>query len=142
MLNVALEERVEKVEEEHVKAKYDWRYENSINQKKKYYKVEGILEFKYDPYRTNSMLSNFPDTVINANEMNINYHLDHQLQYDYLYYSVRAKNRFFKKDKHKKDDDFTLIQQFYKYNNERTKEALKVLSPEQIAEIRKLKKGG
>ena len=144
LLNVAMEVR-EAPEEEVVvkKAGYDWRYENSINFSKEYYNVEGIVEHKYEPWRTNRTLSNFPDTVMDAQCMNASPHLDHQLQFDYYYHIIRKKKRFFKKPKAEKDNDFHLVQQYYKYNNKRTEEALKILTREQIYIIaKKQEKGG
>lgn len=122
---------------------YDWRYENSINHTKKYEEVEGPVEHKYSSWRTNGILSNYPDTIMYANEMNINHILDPKLQYDYLFYAVRSKKRFFKKKKTTKDSNFELVQDYYKYNNERTREALSILSKEQIKMIKqKLERGG
>ena len=75
--------------------------------------------------------------------MNINHILDPKLQYDYLFYSVRSKKRFFKKKKATKDSNFELVQEYYKYNLERTREALSILSKEHIKMIKqKLERGG
>lgn len=125
------------------KEKYDWRYENSINTKG--YLELGILgEPKYEKWRTNKSLSNHPDTIMEAQTMNMNYHLDDKLHYDYLYYKVRKKKRTFKaRGKQGKDADFLLVQEYYKYSNKKTHEALAVLTDEQLAVIRKrMDKGG
>jgi hypothetical protein len=122
---------------------YDWCWENSILQNKKYLEVEGYVEHKYNSWRTNSTLSNYQNTIAFANEMNCNYHLDPKLQYDYLYNKVRKEKRWFKKQKSKKEDTFTLVQNYYKYNNVRTKEAMKILTKEQLDIIKqKQEKGG
>lgn len=121
---------------------YDWRYENSILQTKEYQELTPLRD-KYSSWRTNTVLSNHVDTIMFANEMNINHHLNDLMQYDYLFHSVRAKKRFFKKKKSTKDESFDLVRQYYKYNAVRTKEALSILTEEQINEIRKkLEKGG
>ncbi len=127
--------------------KYDWRYENSIQYTKVYHDPDGVVEHKYNPWRTNGSLSNFIDTVLHANEMNRNYHLDGKLQYDYLYHSVRKGKRFFKRAKASKTKDdeaaFSAVQAFYKYSNQRTREALTILTPDQIEIIvKKQEKGG
>ncbi|MGZ4849776.1 MAG: DNA polymerase clamp loader subunit A [Candidatus Bathyarchaeia archaeon] len=126
------------------KLPYDWRYENSINLKNEYISLDQIGEFKYEPFRTNRAFSNYPDTVIHANDMNINYGLDNRLQYDYLYYSIRKKKRSFKnRGKKNKDDTFSCVQEYYKYSNKKTHETLAVLNEEQIEIIRKkVNKGG
>lgn len=121
---------------------YDFRYENSINYTKKYIDTDNN-EHKYVSWRTNSILSNYVDTILYSNEMNINHHLDNKLQYDYLFYSIPKKKRFFKKDKPLNYDDFLLVQNYYKYNNVRTKEILSILTKDQLEMIRKrLEKGG
>jgi hypothetical protein len=121
---------------------YDWRYENSINYTKEYQDPDNN-EHKYSAWRTNSSLSIHSDTVLYANEMNMLHHLDNKPQYDYLFFSIRKKKRFAKREKRSEDVNFDLIQQHYKYNNERTREALKILSEAQIDIIRqKEEKGG
>lgn len=125
------------------KQQYDWRYENSINWDKNYLDTEGLVEHKYVPWRTNSSLSNHPDTILAANEMNMAAHLDFKLQYDYLFYAIRKKKRFFKKDRVAKSADFLAVQEYYKYNDKLTKEALRVLTRDQINKIKKsLERGG
>ncbi|CAB4130957.1 clamp loader small subunit [uncultured Caudovirales phage] len=122
---------------------YDWRYENSINSTKEYQDPDGN-EHKYSAWRTNSSLSYFPDTVLYANDMNMLHHLDDKPQYDYLFFSIRQKKRFFKRDKKQdKDSNFALVQDHYKYNNARAREALQILTETQLDIIRqKEEKGG
>jgi hypothetical protein len=125
------------------KEKYNWQWENSINTKRSYLEFDVPGEPKYEPRRTNKSFSNYPDTILQANAMNLSYHLDIQLQYAYLFYSIRKKVRKFKNHPSKKDEYFTLIQQYYKYNNQKTHEALAVLNEEQLEIIkRKMNKGG
>ena len=131
--------RVSKVTD---KNQYDWRYENSINWDKNYLETEGLIEHKYVPWRTNSSLSNFPDTILLANEMNMAAHLDARLQYDFLFHSVRKRKRFFKKERVNKSPEHSLVQSVYKYNDQRTKEALRVLTNEQLEIIRKKQEKG
>lgn len=122
---------------------YDWRFENSINYTKRYEETEGLIEHKYSAWRTNGILSNYVDCILYVNEMNRAAILDNKLQYDYLLYSIKPKKRFFKKKKAAPNPDFDLVKEYYKYNNERTKEALKILTKEQIKMIKsRLEKGG
>jgi hypothetical protein len=85
--------------------------------------------------------------------MNTNHHLSSKLQYHYLFYSIRKQKRFGKKktDEDKrieqemeaKQDLIALIQKHYKYSVVRAKEALKILTKEQIdIIIKKQEKGG
>lgn len=120
---------------------YDWKYENSILQSKEY--IETDKEEKYVAGRTNKVLSNHVDTIMHANLMNINPILDAQLQYDYLFHSIRAKKRFFKKKKQTNYSDISLVCEYYKYNRKIAEQAVNILTKEQINEIKKrLEKGG
>jgi len=133
--------------------KYNWEWENNINSGKELIDIDSPQEHKYNAWRTNSSLSNFKDTIPQANKMNINHHLSSKLQYHYLYHSIRKQKRFGKK---KTDEDkriekemkaeqelITLVQDYYKYNIVRAKEALKILSKKQIDIIKKnQEKGG
>lgn len=120
--------------------KYDWRWENSISTSKQ--RVESD-EFPYVSWRTNSYFANFIDTVFYANMMNTYYDLDPKLQYDFMMASVPKKKRFFRRATGVNHDDFTLIQDVYKYNVRRTREALDVLTKDQLATLKnKIEKGG
>ena len=132
------------------KQRYNWMYENSINNGKTFYDLDKPQEFKYSQWRTNSSLSNFPDTIMDANIMNMAYHLTDKLQYHYLYLSVRKKNRYGKKktDEDKKlekqleaeMEEIRLIQDYYKYNIAKAKTVRKILSKDQMNYIKKNKK--
>lgn len=128
--------------EEKKSSGYDWRYENSINNKKSYLDVSN-QDWSYVPWRTNRSLSNHQDTVILSNIMNMSPDLDYQMQYDFYYYSIKKGFRKFSKEKVELSEEFSLVSEYYKYSNERTKEVLSILSDDQINEIRKkLEKGG
>jgi hypothetical protein len=150
-LDVTLSEREEPKEEViEKKLQYNWMYENSINNGKQFYNLDNIQEFKYNQWRTNSSLSNFPDTIMDANIMNMVYHLSDKLHYHYLYLSVRKKNRYGKKktDEDKKlekqllaeMEEIRLIQDYYKYNIAKAKTARKILSKDQLNFIKNNKK--
>jgi hypothetical protein len=142
----------EKPEEKYVKPAYDWRYENSINVEKEPLSLDGNLEHKYNQWRTNTSLSAHIDTLFYVNEMNIYHHLSDKLHYHYLFYSVRKAKRFGKKktenDKKlervlKKEQELvSLIQEHYKYNTTKARQALKILTEEQLDTIRKIEEKG
>ena len=152
-LDVTLSPRKEQAPEV-VKEKpsYDWTYENSINTGKQPIDLDQPQEFKYNQWRTNTSLSNFIDTIAYADNMNMAYHLSDKLHYQYLFYSVRKVKRYGKKkteeDKKlereikKEQELIALIQEYYKYNIVRAKEALKLLTREQIDVIRKKQEKG
>lgn len=70
---------------------------NSINStKKNLIRDEGRGASEYAPYLMNKGLSQFPDTIMLANEMNMRHHTDKQMQYEFLFHSVRPRKRFAK----------------------------------------------
>lgn len=146
MLDVTLEERKEpKPEVKVAKKGYDWRYENSISSGKKV-----PLDGEYSQWRTNSVFANHRDVVLITNEVNINYNINDQMHYDYMFGSVRKEKRWAKKEskeeKKQREQEqalHNLVSDFYKYNAQRTKEALRILTPEQIEFIKeRTYKGG
>ena len=102
-----------------------------------------MWEKKYPPYIVNKCLAPFLDTIHLVNEMNVNCHLDHKLQFDFLLNSLRARKRFTPWLKASKIDDLEYVKESYGYNNEKAKSALKILNDEQIKAIKdSLNKGG
>lgn len=114
----------------------DWL--NSINHQKNNLIEEDPTTIKqYPPYIINRCLSGFIDTVMFANEMNINNHLDGDLQYTYYLNAIRKKKRFTPWLKKDKINDLELIKKYYGYSNEKAKSALSLLNKEEINFIRK-----
>jgi hypothetical protein len=114
----------------------DWL--NSINyQKNNLIEEDPITIKQYPPYIINRCLSGFIDTVMFANEMNINNHLDSDLQYTYYLNGIRKKKRFTPWLKKDKINDLELIKKYYGYSNEKAKSALSLLNKEEINFIRK-----
>lgn len=153
-LDVTLEKRVDTKPEEVKKKKpvYDWLFENSINSGKERL-IVSKQEFKYEKWRTNSSLTNFLDTVMYANEMNLNSIVTDQMHYDYLFYSVRKKKRYgskksekdklLEKQQNEEAELVSLISDYYKYNTVKAKSVLRVLTESQLEIIRKrMDKGG
>lgn len=145
-LDVTLQERKEPKQEIKLeKPRYDWRYENSITSGK-----EIEIDTDYSQWRINNILSNYRETILYANEMNCHYGVTDQMHYDYLYNSIRKKRMKGvketdkeKKDRKQKEELQSLVSDYYKYNIVRTKEALKILTAEQLNFIKnKNNKGG
>ena len=102
-----------------------------------------LAEAGYVPFLTNRSLSNFADTILYANEMNKNPHIDNKLAFHYYINSIRPKKRFSKWAKRQDSEDFEAVKQYFKYNNTKTEQALQLLSPDQIKTIKKkLNTGG
>jgi hypothetical protein len=108
---------------------------NSINHEKENIMTEDNKK-EYPPFIINRCLSGFIDTVMVANEMNINHHLSSKLQYEFLLNTVRPKRRFSPWLKKEKLDDLEVVKSYYGYSNEKAKAALSILSDDQLNSIK------
>lgn len=117
---------------------------NSINFGKEDLFKDPQAKKDYKAYLVNRGLSYFPDTILYANEMNINHELDEDLQFYFLLNSIPKKKRFSKwAKKEATPESLSLVQEYYGYSLDKAKEALSLLSPEQLTMIEeKLNKGG
>ena len=78
-----------------------------------------------------------------ANEMNLNAHLDNRLQFDFFINIVRKKKRFSKWMKPETFSDVEVVKGYYGYSNEKARQALSLLTKEQIELLKKkVYKGG
>jgi Bacteriophage clamp loader A subunit len=98
----------------------------------------------YKPFLVNRALSYHIDCIHYANDMNLWPNIDKDMQYQYLLNSVRPMKRKFQPwQKANGDKDIECVKLYFGYSNEKAKEALRILTDEQIAEIRiKTDKGG
>ena len=120
-----------------------FEYANAINYTKKNIMVDDITEKSYSSYMINRQLSYFPDTVLAANEMNRNHHIDNRLQFDFFINIIRKRKRFSKWFKPEQISDLETIKSYYGYSNEKARQVLHLLSTEQINELKnKVAKGG
>ena len=118
-------------------------YLNSINYNKEPLLNDEIWEKEYVPFVINRCLSYFPDTILHSNEVNRLNGMDKKLQFDYLRMSLRKRKRFSKWQKQEKSDDLELVKRYYNYSNQKAKDALRALTPEQISQIREsMSEGG
>ena len=116
---------------------------NAINQTKQNIMVDDLTEKAYNGFMVNRGLSYFPDTVLLANEMNIRHHVDSRLQFDFLINTIRSKKRFSKWVKPDAIEAIDAIKEYYGYSNEKARQVLKVLTKNQIDELKlKVYKGG
>lgn len=118
-------------------------YLNSINTSKEDIMVDDIAEKQYSPFMINRGLSYFNDTILMANEMNYYSHLDRKLQYHFLLNIIRKRKRFSKWAKPEVESDIEVVKEYYGYSNEKARQALSLLSPDQITIIKKkVNRGG
>ena len=105
--------------------------------------VDDLAEKDYNSWMVNRGLSYFPDTVLLANEMNIRHTIDSRLQFDFLINTIRKQKRFSKWLKPDSIEAIDAIKQYYGYSNEKARTVLRVLSKQQIDELKtKVYKGG
>ena len=120
-----------------------FEYLTAINDTKKDIMIDDIAEKGYNAFMVNRGLSYFNDTVLFANEMNMKAHLDNRLQFDFLINIVRRRKRFSKWMKPETASDVEVVKEYYGYSNEKARQALTLLTPEQIIDIKKkVYKGG
>jgi hypothetical protein len=120
-----------------------FEYVNAINYTKKDIMVDDVTEKGYAPYMINRQLSYFPDTVLAANEMNRNHHLDNRLQFDFFINIVRKRKRFSKWHKPETVSDLEAVKKYYGYSNEKARQVLSLLTTDQINELKnKVMTGG
>ena len=117
---------------------------NSINQTKVNIMDEDALtEKEYPPFVVNRTLSYFLDTIMYANEINTHHHADNKLQFDYLLNSIRSKRRFSRWLKPDENKNLDVIKEYYGYSNQKAKDALNILTEDQLSLLNKrMEKGG
>lgn len=120
-----------------------FEFQNQITYGKKNIMVDDIAEKEYIPFMINRGLSYFPDTVLAANEMNVNHHIDNRLQFDFLINIIRKRKRFSKWNKKINSSDVEVIKEYYGYSEEKALQILPLLSTDQLTVLhKKVVKGG
>jgi len=112
-------------------------YVNAILQNKKQLIVDELTEKDYVPFLVNRSLSYHKDCIMYANEMNRRHFIDKKLQNDFLLNTVRSQKRPFAKwVKSEKSDDLECIKTVYGFSEVKAREALRLLSKEQIQQLK------
>ena len=121
-------------------------YLNAINfEKKPLLDSEDLTwEKKYPPFIVNKCLSMHYDCIAQANEMNGYHFLDKKVQFDFYINSIRKTKRFGGKWlSQAKLKNLEYVKEYYGYSNEKAKDALNILTEEQVELIKNtLSKGG
>ena len=112
-------------------------YVNSILQTKKNIIVDADTEEEYNAFITNRALSYQLDCIMFSNEMNKRAFLDKKMQFDYFINTIRSKKRPFAKwVKSEKSEDIECIKQIYNFSNAKAREALRLLSKDQLKQLK------
>ena len=112
--------------------------------KKNLLKDDELSTKDYLPFIVNRGLSFHLDCVLYANEMNLRPSIDKDQQFQYLLNTIRPMKRPFAPwQKANVDKDIECIKAYYGYSDNKAKDALSILTDEQIAEIKiRTEKGG
>jgi len=120
-----------------------FEFVNAINYSKENLITDNITEKAYNSYMINRSLSYFPDTVLAANEMNVNHQLDKKMQFDFLLNIVRKRKRFSKWEKKIDNNNMEIVKEYYGYSDQKALSVLPLLSDEQLKLLKtKIYKGG
>lgn len=115
---------------------FDWI--KSINFKTEVEDLSG-----YVPYLTNRCFAYHIDCILLAEEMNQYHTLPPELQYDFYYHAVRKGKRYGFPPKPEPIDHIDEVMEYYQISRQKAIEALKLLKPQEIQEIRsQLNTGG
>ena len=112
-------------------------FTNAILQNKKQLIVDDLTEKEYNPFLVNRSLSYHRDCIIYANEMNRRHFLDKKMQNDFLLNTVRSQKRPFAKwIKSEKSENIECVKAYFGFSDSKAKEALRLLSEEQIQQLK------
>ena len=122
---------------------------NAINSKTNRDLIRGsdnpqLMAKEYSPWQINYGFSMYIDCVLAANEMNMRYHIPHEMQNTYYINTIRPGKRFSKWHKKSKDsDDMKAVMEYYNVGHSKAQEFLSVLTKEQLDLIKiRIIKGG
>ena len=102
-----------------------------------------MWEKKYPAFMVNKIVGSFQDTISKANEMNRYHFLDRDMQFQFLLNSIRSKKRFTPFLRSERIEDIECVKEYYGYNMDKARTALKLLTKEQLKLIKqRLFKGG
>ena len=110
-------------------------YLNAINYSKDDLFADEEAAKGYVPFIVNRSLSYFPDTILQANDMNIHADLGKREQFDYLRHSIRKRRRFSKWLRKTEDKRIESVKIYYNLGTKKALESMRVLSDRQIDEI-------
>jgi hypothetical protein len=95
------------------------------------------IEKDYPPFFINRGLSQHLDTLFVANDMNQFWHvLENRLQYDYLFYSIKKRNRFGAWAKKAKNEDIDLVRKVYNCSYKKARDIIKILNTSTMKKLR------
>jgi hypothetical protein len=119
---------------------------NAINYKKNLLAEDPQAEKEYDKSKwiINKAFSYFPDTIMPANAMNERWYIPAKWQFNFFLNTItKGKRRSEWVKKEPTTEALALVKEYFGYSSERAKEALLILSEQDLKVIEeKLYKGG
>jgi len=107
---------------------------NDISHEKKYI-FNDEVSGQYNMYITNKAFSYHIDTIFIANKINQYQFIDKKMHYDFLFNSIRARKRFAEWNHYTDDKNLELVKKYYNYNVHKAREALQLLTEEDLKNI-------
>ena len=97
---------------------------------------EIIKQFK--DFKILKFLSQFRDSIIFANEINLRPHMDNRLKLDFFINTLRKRFRKIGKFKFDISEDVEAIMKYYDYNENKAKSVLHLFDEESLNELKRL----
>ena len=116
----------------------DFKIVNHINTGKSRDELDKVRRKDYSPYLINKALSYFPDTILQANQMNMASFIDIQAQYDYLFYAVRKRKRYSKWYKGHTSEMISILRDVLECSPRAAEVYLLMLSKDEIKKLKKV----
>lgn len=111
---------------------------NAINYTKENLITDEESEKKYNPFMVNKALSFGQDTIFYANAMNEHHQLPKALQFAFLINTIRPMKRYNSWIKGEKSEELELVKQYFGYSLDKARAALRILTPNQLNDIRNI----
>lgn len=115
---------------------------NAISHTKEQLIVDETTEREYNSFMVNRGLSQYIDTAMYANEMNMMPDLPNAAKFAYLINSIRPRKRYGKWAKGRRDEYVEAVAERYGFGTDKAREAVAVLSDEQLEEIKRFVNDG
>lgn len=121
-----------------------FEFVNAINYTKQdLFEQEPISESQYPRHIIDLAMSQYPDTILFANEANAMQNVPAHAHFKFYLHLVDKKRRYAKWGKLERDSKIELIMQYYNYNREKAMQVVDLFTDEQMQSLeQKLQHGG
>lgn len=103
---------------------------------------DALMEKEYNAWIVNLAFSMHPDTILQANYMNMYHEIKPRAQFEFYINSIRARKRKAPWAKSTSDEDINAICNYYNCNTTIAKQYHSLLTSEQLETIKKLQETG